>query len=350
MMFLKRTAAAILGGAILCSGAAFAANVNTVSAEQPVADTAVSTDATAQETPAVLAERNLYYGKITEITRDEQTGAVTSLLMESEKYGAYVFHLDESTLLLDSGAGIRTTADKLAVGDGIYVFHSPIATMSIPPQSFAEAIVTNMPQDAGSAMLHTVEAVKKNEDGSVTVTTDRGGLQLTIAKDAVYGDFNGRQIMGADDLRVGTRIFAWYNGVEQSYPAKATTNHVAVAPAKAQDNMTISVDGTALEVTTKIENGTLMVPASAAGKALGLTASYEKTAEGEKVTMKNDKTTMVMDIGSDSYLVEGDMVLSYGAATVIEDGVTWMPAQALADLADADLSLATGAVAFTTAK
>lgn len=348
MMFLKRTAAAILGGAILCSGAAFAANVNTVSAEQPVADTAVSTDATAQETPAVLAERNLYYGRITEITRDEQTGAVTSLLMESEKYGAYVFHLDESTLLLDSGAGIRTTADKLAVGDGIYVFHSPIATMSIPPQSFAEAIVTNIPQDAGCAMLHTVEAVKENEDGSVTVTTDRGGLQLTIAKDAVYGDFNGRQIMGADDLRVGTRIFAWYN--TESSPAQATTNHVAVAPAKAQDSMTILVDGTALDVTAKIENGTLMVPASAAGKALGLTASYEKTAEGEKVTLKNDKTTMVMDIGSDSYLVEGDMVLSYGAATVIENGVTWMPAQALADLAQADLSLATGAVAFTTAK
>ena len=350
MMFLKRTAAAILGGAILCSGAAFAANVNTVSAEQPVADTAVSTDATAQETPAVLAERNLYYGKITEITRDEQTGAVTSLLMESEKYGAYVFHLDESTLLLDSGAGIRTTADKLAVGDGIYVFHSPIATMSIPPQSFAEAIVTNIPQDAGCAMLHTVEAVQKNEDGSVTVTTDRGGLQLTIAKDAVYGDFNGRQIMGRGRSARRHPYLCMVQHGCRVLPAQATTNHVAVAPAKAQDSMTISVDGTALDVTAKIENGTLMVPASAAGKALGLTASYEKTAEGEKVTLKNDKTTMVMDIGSDSYLVEGDMVLSYGAATVIENGVTWMPAQALADLAQADLSLATGAVAFTTAK
>lgn len=199
-------------------------------------------------------------------------------------------------------------------------------------------------------MLHTVETVKENAGGSVTVTTDRGGLQLTIAKDAVYGDFNGRQIMASDDLRVGARIFAWYNTVAASSPAQATTNHVAVAPAKAQENMTISVNGTALEVTAKIENGTLMVPASAAGKALGLTASYEKTAEGEKVTLKNDKTTMVMDIGSDSYLVEGDMVLSYGAATVIENSVTWMPAQALADLADADLSLATGAVAFPTAK
>lgn len=210
--------------------------------------------------------------------------------------------------------------------------------------------MTNIPQDAGSAMLHTVETVKENAGGSVTVTIDCGGLQLIIAKDAVYGDFNGRQIMASDDLRVGTRIFAWYNTVAASSPAQATTNHVAVAPAKAQENMTISVNGTALEVTAKIENGTLMVPASAAGKALGLTASYEKTAEGEKVTLKNDKTTMVMDIGSDSYLVEGDMVLSYGAATVIENGVTWMPAQALADLADADLSLATGAVAFTTAK
>lgn len=349
-MFLKRTAAAILGGAILCSGAAFAANLNTVSAEQPVADTAVSTDVTAQQTPAVMAERNLYYGTIAEITRDEQTGAVTSLLMESESHGAYVFHLDESTLLLDSGAGIRAAADKLTVGDGIYVFHSPIATMSIPAQSFAEAIVVNVPQDAGSAMLHTVEAVKENEDGSITVTTDRGGLLLTIAKDAVYGDFNGRQIMGADDLRVGTRIFAWYDAVAESYPAQAATNHVAVAPAKAQEGMSITMDGTALEVTAKIENGTLMVPASAAGKALGLTASYEKTAEGEKVTLKNNKTSMVMDIGSDTYLVEGDMILSYGTPAVIENGVTWMPAQALADLAQADLSLATGAVAFTTAK
>lgn len=349
-MFLKRTAAAILGGAILCSGAAFAATLTPISAEQPVADTAVSNDAAVQQTPEVMAERNLYCGKITEITRDEQTGAVVSLLMESDSQGAYVFHLDETTLLLDSSAGIRTAADKLAVGDSIYVFHSPIATMSIPPQSFAEAIITNVPQDAGSAMLHTVEAVKDNEDGTVTVTTDRGSLYLTIAKDAVYGDFNGRQIMGADDLRVGTRIFAWYDAVEQSYPAQAYTEHVAVAPAKEQTGMPILVNGQALDVTAKVENGTLMIPASAVGKVLGLTASYENTADGEKVTLKNDKTSMVMDIGSDTYLVEGDQIVSYGTPAVIEEGTTWMPAQALADLAGADLSLATGAVSFTTAK
>lgn len=70
-------------------------------------------------------------------------------------------------------------------------------------------------------MLHTVEAVKENEDGSVTVTIDCGGLQLTIAKDAVYGDFNGRQLMASDDLRVGARTFASYNTVQESSPAQA---------------------------------------------------------------------------------------------------------------------------------
>ena len=59
---------------------------------------------------------------------------------------------------------------------------------------------------------------------------------------------------------------------------------------------------------------------------------------------------MVMDIGSDTYHVAQDEVLSYGAPAVIEEGTTWMPAQALADLVGADLSLADGSAAFTTAE
>lgn len=280
-MFLKRTAAAILGGAILCSGAAFAANLVPQKTEQTVTDSAVSTEVTAQQTPEVMAERELYYGTIKELIQDEQSGAITGLYLESESAGEYVFHMDEATLLFDSGAATRTLVNTLAVGQQVYVFHSPIATMSIPPQSYAEAIVTNIPADAGCAMLKTVEAVKTNEDGSVTVTTDRGGLNLTIEKDAQYGDYNGRQIMGADNLRVGTRIFAWYNTVQPSYPAKTNTKHVVIAPAKEQEGMKISVNGTDLEATAKMQTGTLMVPASAVAKALGLSTSYTNSAEGE---------------------------------------------------------------------
>ena len=57
-----------------------------------------------------------------------------------------------------------------------------------------------------------------------------------------------------------------------------------------------------------------------------------------------------MDIGSDSFQIAKDTVMSYGAPSVIEEGTTWIPAQAMADLVGAKLSLATGAVVFTPAK
>lgn len=345
MTFLKRTAAAVLGGAILCTTSAFAAE-----AEKPTPVNPIAVESQTEAAPEILPERNLYYGKIKEIIRDEDK-KITGLHMESESKGEYVFHLNEETMLLDSGAGIRTGIETLKVGDGVYVYHTPTMTMSLPPQSYAEAILTNMPQDAHAAMLHTVEDVQKNEDGSVVVTTDRGGLELTIAKDAVYSDFMGRQIMGTDDLCIGTRFFAWYQAVAESYPAQASTKKLTVAPARTQDNMSIVVgDKTLEDVTAKIENGILMIPASAVAKEFGLTASYERLPDGEKVTLKGDKAQMVMDIGSDTFQIAKDVVMGYGASVVIVEGTTWMPAQALADLAGADLSLATGAVAFTVAK
>lgn len=346
MTFLKRTAAAVLGGAILCTTSAFAVEAtNTTKPNQAVTQTAPNAEAA----PAVMAERNLYYGKIKEIIREDDK--ITGLHMESESEGEYVFHVNEETMLLDSGTGTRTGIDTLKVGDGVYVYHSPAVTMSLPPQSYAEAILTNMPQDARAAMLHTVEDVQKKEDGSVVVTTDRGTLELTIEKDAVYTDFMGRQIMGADDLRIGTRFFAWYDVVQESLPAQAGTKKLTVASARTQDNLSIVVGDKTLEgVTAKIENGTLMIPAGAVSKEFGLTASYEKLADGEQVTLKGDKAQMVMDIGSDTFQIEKDAAMSYGAPAIITEGTTWMPAQALADLVGADLSLSTGAVAFSTTK
>lgn len=349
MTFLKRTAAIVLGGAILCTTSAFAAEV-TEKPTQSVTQTAPTAPEASQEQAQVMQERSLYFGTIKEIIRDEED-KITGLHMESESKGECIFHVNEETLLFDNGAGTRTGIDSLKAGDGVYVYHSPAMTMSLPPQSYAEAILTNMPQDARAAMLHTVEDTRKNEDGSVVVTTDRGTLELTIEKDAAYGDFMGRQIMGADDLRIGTRFFAWYDNVQETMPAKASTKKLTVVPAKNQAEMPILVGEKTMEgVTAKIENGTLMIPASSVSKEFGITASYEKLTDGEKVTLKGDAVEMVMDIGSDSFQIAKDTVMSYGAPSVIEEGTTWMPAQAMADLVGAKLSLATGAVVFTPAK
>lgn len=349
MTFLKKTAAIVLGGAILCTTSAFAVQAtNTAKLTQAVTQTAPAAQDEAQA--EIMQERNLYYGKIKEIIRDEEN-KITGLSMQSEADGEYVFHVNEQTLMLDSGAGTRTGLDTLKVGDGVYVYHSSAVTMSLPPQSYAEAILTNMPQDARAAKLHTVEDVEKKEDGSVVVTTDRGTLKLTIEKDAAYGDFMGRQIMGADDLRIGTRFFAWYQNVQESLPAQASTKKLTIAPAKDQTEMMITVGDKTLEgVTAKIENGTLMIPAGVVAKEFGLTAVYESLIDGEQVTLEGGDVRLVMLIGSDTFRIAQNDLRSYGAPSVITEGTTWMPAQALADLMGADLSLATGAVVFTPAK
>ncbi len=351
MTYLKRTAAAVLGGAILCTTSAFAAEpVKPQTETKPaVVQTAPDTAPKTEAMPEVIAERDLFYGKIAEILKEGDK--VTGLLMESEKDGEYIFHIGERTLFLNSGEGTMTGLESLKVGDSVYVYHSPAMTMSLPPQSAAEAIVTNVPADARAAMLHTVERVAKNEDGSVVVTTDGGQLQVTIAKDAVYGDYMGRQIMGADDLRIGTRFFTWYQAVQESLPAKVGVNKLTVAPANDLTDLGVSIDEKVLEnVTAKMENGTLMIPAGAVAKEFGLKASYQKLEKGEQVTLKGADQELVMDVGSDSFKMKEDAVTSYGAAVVITEGTTWMPAQALADLVGAELSLHNGTVVFTPVK
>lgn len=345
-MKLQRTLAAVLGGAMLCTTFAFAAPLV---AAQPQMQQAEPAGRSVQE-PLILPERMLYYGRITERLTD-QTGQLTGLRMESERYGEFVFHIDAQTLLLDSGAGVPADAAELTAGKGVYVFHSAAVTMSLPPQAYAEAIAWNMPQDAGVAKLHTVEQIERHADGSLTVTTDRGGLRLRLTGKTTYLPFGTRQIVTAEDVHVGSRLFAWYTAVQESDPARTEAVRVALLPAAAQNELPVSVDGKALDVTAKTINGTLMVPASAVGNALGFAAQYAVQDGEECVTLRNDQTDMQLVIGQDSYVVEGDMVMTFGAPAVIEaPGVTWMPAEALAKLADAALSLADGTVAFRTAK
>lgn len=95
---------------------------------------------------------------------------------EGEQYGEYVMRLSEDTVWINSGN--RTAGDPadLMEGEGLYVFHSPIATRSMPPQSAAFAVVCNVSQDASCARYHKVEAVEKTEEGAFRITTDNGGL------------------------------------------------------------------------------------------------------------------------------------------------------------------------------
>ena len=218
---MKRTLSALLvSGALLCAAALPAMAAESAGAAQT--DSALTQEETMPDSVS-------YYGQVQEIVRDEN-GTITSLWLTSERYGEYVMNISPETVWIDSGNYSASDPSTLEVGESVYVYHSPVSTRSLPPQSAAYAVVRNFPQDVSAAKYLEVEAVTQNEDGSITITTDNGGLWLTVEQDASVTTYAGEEA-SLDRVQVGDHVMAWYEIVLLSYPGQAGTDHLMILPA-----------------------------------------------------------------------------------------------------------------------
>ena len=351
---MKRTLSALLvSSALLC-----AAVLPTMAAES--ADPAQTDSAAVQE--ETMSDSELYYGQVQEIGRDE-AGTITSLLLTSERYGEYVMNISGETVWIDSGERTASDPATLQVGESVYVYHSPVSTRSLPPQSPAFAVVRNVPQDVGAAKYLEVEAVTQNEDGSATITTNNGGLWLTVEADASVTTYAGEKASLAD-LQVGSHVMAWYDIVLLSYPGQAGTDQLMLLPGAAEERdgeaaetsapaettapaealqdgteLSIVLEGDmALPVTGKVENGAAMVPVAAVAQALGYEVTYTpgEKGEGALVTVESEDFQVNLTIGEKAIQgvtkIQGAVGMTapmdYGTAPyIVEPGTTWAPAQ-----------------------
>lgn len=340
---MKRTLSALmLSGALLC-----ALSVPALAAEPAAPQT--DTSLTQEET---LPDSVLYYGTVTEVVRDED-GAVSRLVLSSERYGDYVMNLSADTVWVDAGTRAASDPSDLEAGEAVYVFHSPISTRSLPPQSAAYAVVRDIPQDMGCPMYHEVEALKEG-DGRLTIVTDNGGLLLHVGKDAQCVDYATGKAVDFDQLKEGSRIMAWYDVVMESYPGQAVPSCLMLLPqAEEQTGEQTApaaelADGAALSIVLEgdmvlpekgsYENGAAMVPVAAAAKALGYEVTYTPGQGGDPalVTVESETFRVSLRIGQEQIVgvtkIEGAVGMTapmkYGAAPRIEaPGVTWAPAQ-----------------------
>lgn len=214
----KKLMSLILGGALVCSLTLPAAAVQ-------------KTDNASSETPLVektasLPDSDLYYGKVESISHGENE-EMTALHMSSDRYGEYVMRLSEDTVWIDSGNRTASDPATLKEGEGLYVFHSPVSTRSLPPQSAAFAIVRNIPQDVGCAQYHKVSETAL-EDGQLKITVDQGGLSL-LTDDKTEFSFYGREgVPAPEDIPAGSRIVAWYEAYAAVYPGQTCARHIMV--------------------------------------------------------------------------------------------------------------------------
>ena len=180
----------------------------------------------AAEEASSLPDRVLYYGRVETISRGEN-GEMTALHMSSDRYGEYVMHLSEDTVWIDSGNRTASDPAPLKEGEGLYVFHSPAATLSLPPQSAAFAIVRNIPQDVGCAQYHKVSETAL-EDGKLKITVDRGGLSLLTDDKTEFSFYHGEGVPAPEDIPAGSWIMAWYEAYAAVYPGQTYARHIMV--------------------------------------------------------------------------------------------------------------------------
>lgn len=317
-----------LTAVLLCgTTTAFAQEIQAPISENPSAEAPVPP----------LPERDLAYGRITDIQKEN--GVIKSITAKDVKDNLVIYHVSDQTLCLDSGKGTKMDLNDLKVNDGVYFYHSPAMTMSIPPQTSVEAIVGNMPMDVACARFHTVEAIESLPDG-FRITTDKGGLHITIPKDATATSYADNSAFDLADLKEGDRIFTWYESVLESYPAQTSVNRLVVVPA-AEDTETAAspakISYSKSEMTTK--DDVTCVPLRETADALGLTLTWDR--DSRTATLESDTRSMNLTEGKDLYVSTTTIPGAVGmtspgtlgvAPYIADDGTMYVPAEAFAHL------------------
>ena len=216
----KKLTLLVLTGAVMCG-----MTLPAVAAEAPVVP---ASPPTAVEESFSLPDSVLYYGTVQGIVKSED-GRIVQLCMTSERYGEYVMNITEQTAWVDSGRCMAADPADVQKGESLYVFHSAVQTQSMPPQSFAFAVVRNTPMDVGCARYHGVEAVSL-EEGRLTIVTDGGGLLLLADEETSLSCYNSDEKISLKDIQEGSRIMAWYAAVAESYPGLANASHLMLLP------------------------------------------------------------------------------------------------------------------------
>lgn len=178
----------------------------------------------------LLANNNfsLYYGKIEKVINDDN-GKVKSLLLNSENKGEYIFHLSEETICIDSGRKIPAPTNNFGTDERVYVFHSNIATTSLPPQSPALVIMRDIPQDTMCGQYHIIENIIQEEDG-IKLLTNNGNLYIKTDEETKIFPYKTRNIVTINDIKVGSKIIAWYYPYATVIPGNTYATHIMLLP------------------------------------------------------------------------------------------------------------------------
>ncbi|MDY3304239.1 MAG: hypothetical protein SOW78_08190, partial [Clostridia bacterium] len=122
-----------------------------------------------------------------------------TITAETDEKQAVELKIGDETIFINSELAIPFSASELKDGDKIYVEYSPVMTKSLPPQTRAYLIATNV-EKGGTVNLMKADTVDKDENGNIAVFDKTQNIVLTILKDASVKPYATKNIIKVEDI------------------------------------------------------------------------------------------------------------------------------------------------------
>ena len=257
--------------------------------------------ATAEDTKQAKAAFLSESGKIVSVEKNEKDGSCVVEI--TNKQGGLRFAMDANSLILDRKTGGNLKVADLTEGMEvavIYEANSPMG-MSLPPYlGNVTAVVANA--DADNMMVgHFGEDL-----------TDRTSkLQLNISDETRILNLEGAKIrLSAEDVK-NQDALVFYDVTTKSLPAQTTPSLVLL--------LTQIEEETANEPKMQAQE---MVPLREAAKENGYTVKWQ--GKQKPILLEKEGISIAITIGSDEYVVKGDMVKKAAMPSELKNGKTYV--------------------------
>lgn len=128
--------------------------------------------------------------------------------------GEVVIHLSEDTKILNAASGMPVAADQLTSGETVYAYLSPVMTLSLPPQTTADVILTQIPADYRVPDYIEVKSFEAADGGYQLTAAD--GLVFQVPSDCPISPYLTRNMLYLENLYPGARCLVWSDGTTAS--------------------------------------------------------------------------------------------------------------------------------------
>ncbi len=277
-------------------------------------------------TPAYLST----YGEIKETGED-------FILVETIDGNEIQFNTSEITQIIDANTVLPLDLASRET-DKVMVTYSPAMTMSIPPQSYAFAIIGNIKAEAGNPIFTIVENVISAEDG-IVIVTENGTKEITVPSTAKVSPYMTRNIVTLEDIKAGSNVLLWYDMMTMSIPAYATSERAVIFAGNLFDiyneNDALTVNGVEIKLSENEivynDNGVEMLPLRKVAETLGFTVEWINETQSIIIS-KGTAFNATLRIGEEGYGINRARFMLEAAPFLHNGDTTYVPAAFFTEL------------------